>query len=829
MVELKAPEELKYDKVLLIGRGVLWFLCFCMPLAFCKETMYIFQIKTFLLQMGGMCLLLLLCFHQGLTKGRDALFRHPIAWCILAFLAWQIFKSVDSIAPAISKRNMSRLVWLPIFLWSFLYFIRTREQFEKSINVMIASAFIAYVYAALIFFDVTNAWIFGDGKTQPATLFNLDGWPFGSFFKWFFYPDPLQELLAQKEGPNFHVNLKSFFAGKVDAGTFGNKNFLAAYINMTSVLFLYRGFSLIKNANGVLLKFLVGLVLIIVGLGSFGYLILLENRGSWLGLIAGSLAAGSFLVFKNMEAKSRRPALGSLGLVIILVVSSFYFLNPERFTSIFSMSHGSNELRRHTWVNYLNAWASDDEWVGFENKTRRVLTGFGNYSFRAIYPKVRSERIFQLENNQHNSETTHPHNEYVGLLGELGVMGLLLYLSFVIWMLFLLWKAERQTLLDKFLGAALVFALVSILVHQFVTVGVRYTGLSFQVWLLFALVLWREENKIQQRISLRWLSAPAVFLLAVIAMPNPGWPIQWMRSQHAYEMGQIYFTTLGGYHSKIKSHQGNLNKGIQQLRELERKKSPIPDEFKQRLIQGREVLKNQIEVFEKAFKTANVYFEAGYQLDPANFESIYIGANLNVQFANQDIAAGNFERAKHRFERALELYGKVEKEMPYFVQLRYWQGIVWKGLATLDVKAMEHTKNLSEEASRNLSNRAGAYFVKALGYFDQFELQDPIYKQLFLDRYYCYRYTGQKEKALNQLVAYLINMERSGQKLFSKDKRYDTRSMMGHIMKLAEPEDMDKALVIYRNLLRYYNSSLLLPFVPKTERHIVNSFRLLDL
>jgi len=812
-------------RLLTAGRLVLWFMCLSMPLVFCKETMYIFQAKTFVLQLGGMALLALMVGHQILTKAKEPIFSHPIAWLMLVFVSWQIYKSFDSIAPVISQRNMSRLFWLPILVWSFTYFVKSRAQFERTIDVMIAAAVLAYIYAGLIYYEPSHAFLFGTTHQTLPTLFELDGWPFGPFLRWFFYPDGLVELLKDKEGPTFVVTAKSFFAGKQDAGSFGNKNFLAAYINLSSGLLIYRSITLWKKSGR---KRMLACVLILAATWSFSHLMPLENRGSWLGFLAGAFAVGLYMSFKSLSSKQLGLALGLLSLSLLLLSISFYLLSPERFASIFSTSQGSNELRRHTWVNYIQAWSHDKDWPGFESDAKRWLTGFGNYSFRVLYPKVRTERIFQLENNQHNSETTHPHNEYIGLLGELGLLGLGLYLAIVIWLLLQLWNKKCKGHEDRILVASLIFAMVTILVHQFVTVGVRYTGLAFQVWMLFALVLWREDKTTSSRQSLKLMAAPVLILLAWLALPNLTLPLQLMRSQHAYEMGQIYFTTLGDYHAKLKAHQSELQVALQKIKTAEAQGDAIPPNFRERVAHGQEVFKRQIEIFEKAFHSANRFFEAGFELDHANFESIYIGSNLNVQFANQDLAGGQLERSRQRFEKALNGYAKVELEMPYFVQLRYWQGVCWKGLATLEIKKLDH-QNLTPDQKQVILNQAESYFSKAIGYYDLYEQQDPTFKDLFLDRYFCYRYIGEEQKALQQLVYFLQGLERSGLPLFNPERRYDARSLMNHILKLKEGEDWNRALAIYRNLLRYYNSSLLLPFVPKTERHIVNSFRLLNI
>jgi hypothetical protein len=821
MPELKDFQQSHADRLLHGGRWLIWILCFSIPLAFCKETMYIFQVKTFLLQVGGMLLLATLLLHQVWTRGRDRLITHPIFFLLLIFAFWQVYKSYDSIAPVISQRNLSRMVWLPILMFCFQYFVRTRAQFERSLDVIIASAVGVYFIAGFLYSERGSAFLL----EGVDTFWEIGKGFWGGLLNHFFYSESLRDLCEEESFPAFALAGKSFYPGKFDAGTFGNKNFLAAYINMVSMLMVYRSVVLMRSHGW---RIYGGMVSFLLALASFIHLVPLENRGSWLGFLAGGFAAGLYLSFKCLKPSHLRRALLGLGLAVLLTSGGFYLVSPERFVSIFSTSHGSNELRRHTWINYFKAWAQDNEWSGFESDAKRWLTGFGFYSFRVNYPKVRSERIFQLENNQHNSETTHPHNEYLGVLGELGGIGLCLYLAFIGWMLVRLWRWKSLSSEDRLLGAVLMFSLVSILIHQFVTVAGRYTGVAFQTWIIFALVLWREADRIHVRHFERYLIGPSLFVLAWLAMPSLDWPLQWMRSQHAYEMGQIYFNTLGDYHGKLRAHEQKMRVATQEVQKLQKQGKQIAPEAAQNYRRGMDILKRQTEMFEDTFEKANRYFEAGYQLDPANFESLYIGSNLNVQFATQDLAALKLERSEQRYQKALLGYAEVAKVMPYFVQLRYWQGSAYKGLATLEIKKLELAK-LSDTQKQDILKRAGQYFIKAISFYDQYEKQDPTYKELFLDRYFCYRYLDQTDRALNELVKYLKNLERGGYPVFSSERRHDARSLMGHVIKLVDEKDLSKALVIYRNLLRYYNSSLLLPFTPKTERHLKNSFRLLEL
>ncbi|MBF0245783.1 MAG: hypothetical protein HQL31_11035, partial [Planctomycetes bacterium] len=102
------------ELVLVCGRVVIYFLALFIPLAFCRETMYIFQAKTMLLQYGGLMLASLIIAHRILSTKPGSFWRTPATTLIIAFTCWEIFKCWDSICPVISWREMSRIFWLPV-------------------------------------------------------------------------------------------------------------------------------------------------------------------------------------------------------------------------------------------------------------------------------------------------------------------------------------------------------------------------------------------------------------------------------------------------------------------------------------------------------------------------------------------------------------------------------------------------------------------------------------------------------------------------------------------------------------------------------------------
>ena len=243
-----------------------------------------------------MVLIGLVLAHQLLTGFKDRVIWGVGSYLLLAYVAWQVFKSYHSIAPVVSLQQLSRTIWFPIFLWSFGYFIRTRRQFELMLWVVIGAAILTYAYAYLIAIPSVYQALFSYGPEGPKTLVVLDDWPLvGWALKNFFYTKDTLPLIGGQLGGSFKLSAYSFFSGKQDAGTFGNKNFLAAYINIVSALFIYKAWFCLKNPK--LFVKLGGGLLGLIAIGSYAYLVELENRGSWLGFAGGAATMGLFMMF----------------------------------------------------------------------------------------------------------------------------------------------------------------------------------------------------------------------------------------------------------------------------------------------------------------------------------------------------------------------------------------------------------------------------------------------------------------------------------------------------------------------------------------------------
>lgn len=797
--------------------------------------MYIFQIKTFTLQYTGLLLCLFMGVHSLFSKEAPNFLKHWSFRLIILFLCWQVFKSWDSICTDVSYRQLSRIIWLPIIALSIPYFFKTKVMIERLITVVIITAVIVNAVMWLLYYDAPRFAVFGSGPQDAAKLTDLGHTFLGPWIEAFFYPGEFSEFINRKEGKMFPLTSYSFYPGKHDAATFGSKNFITAYLNLTSCLMLYRAVVIFMDSKKKWYHFVLSAFLIIVVCLSFFQIMQLGNRGSQLGTLGACGAFVMFFLFKyfftnqKVTKKSKQYLVVASFLGLCMFTFGFYKVDEQRFLSIFSVTAGSNELRRHTWTSYFKAWKNDEQFLGFENGAWRMMTGLGTYTFRVIYPKYRSQRIFQIEYNQHNTETSHPHNEYLGYLGELGIVGLLLYIfmiSLILWRL-VKKKVQDRQLQTYLLNGMLLFGVVSQLVHQTVGVGIRYTGVAFQFWLMLGIVLaviFKREDLNAEIKEKKQVVGFGVFvssiLIVFIATAGVFYPVQLMRSQHFYEMGQIHY----GW---VREQQNRMNRNKQQYNQMLAYKDKLKkagqrneklDADLPKMKQGLDLMQKQ---FDELYKRADKYFEAGYEYDRANFESLYIGANMNIQFANQALGVNDDGTARRLFNQAKERYEKVSEKMPFFVQVRYWQGVCYKGIGTSFLVKMR-------QDNKDRSIKVKEMFKKAIEHYNLYDLQDPIFRESYYDKFYIYLTLKEIPKALKEIKQLLLCYEQGGYFLIDPKSRFDVRKMLQHYIAYADNEAAKEALQIFSKIEQFHEVQTLLPFVPVTDRHTKNALEFIN-
>jgi len=797
------------DSVDALGRAIITSLVCLIPLAFLKETHYIFQIKTTCLQIGGWALALTIILRFSLKERKAWLENlHPWSLLLLAWALWMTFKSWNSISPIISQREATRLVWLPLIPLGIQLFFQNEQQKKKLLGAVIVTALAATFFATAIRIEAFRNLLQKPGGWS-LDLFSLPLFPWA--LKPFFFPPELDQLFQSKltqattdSESILALNSNSFFPGKDDAGTFGNKNFLAGYLNLTLPLLIWKGLQLLKKIqSNQSIKTITYLSLILLGISlQLFHIASIGNRASWLGLLGAMGASTIFLFLSKGSAVTKKLIPWSI--LPFALILTIYLTQPQRVSSILNPFQGSNELRLLTWSSWLNGFNNDNSWEGFSSKAWRWGSGWGNHTFRVAYPRYRNDRIFKIENNLHSTETTHAHNHPLNTLGELGVMGLtleLLLFLIPLWMTILFIKKNKK---DALLPCLLALALLTQSIQAFFSVASRYTGVAFQTWLTLGLLVAflpkPRHNSPPQTFRLKYLAIALPFL-AMLVMPDPRWPIEWLQSQH--------------FHAKAQSLQAKAKLHHQKAHELER---VLSQNKKEQTSKRDHTLTKEISYHRQSLSTlaplAEKYYELAINRDPAQIESPYLCAVMQIQFGNQHLKYRQIKPALQLFEESLEKLSYVRARAPHFIQLDYWKALAFKGKAL----AASH---LGDSVKMN------AALENALVHLQDYSKLDPFFPESHLEAYYIYHRLGRHASASRELKKVLFNTLHYGSDLFPKDPRYDIIRVSQLLHDRLEEQESTEIKMILKLLHHFQSSTCLLPHIPKTGRHVKNSLHLL--
>ncbi|MFH1784624.1 MAG: tetratricopeptide repeat protein [bacterium] len=180
--------------------------------------------------------------------------------------------------------------------------------------------------------------------------------------------------------------------------TFGNPNFLGAYLVVSAPLILAL---FLRTRKYFYLAFFIFLATGIYFTGS---------KGAWLAFAAETLIFSLLAIFFLIRRGMKHIKTFLVGVSIFIIVGSSIgvaFLTIKRPDSIL--------FRLLTWRST------------FEMIELNPITGNGLNSFRIIYPKYRHREIFRIE-GKHQTETQHPENEFIELASDGGVIGLGIFL-----------------------------------------------------------------------------------------------------------------------------------------------------------------------------------------------------------------------------------------------------------------------------------------------------------------------------------------------------------------------------------------------------------------
>lgn len=473
--------------------AIMYFCILAIPLAFYLVTYDSCQIKITILQIGGAIILatwLFRAMQDGKFTRQRWFWDLPallyFGWGLIAFLnsPWKMSSSVD---------ELIRLIYY------FGIYLAASDYFSQDKKVRIISK--------LLLVTVAVAIVYG--------------------FMQFFGADPFGW------GGAFSVRVFS---------TFGNPNFYAAFLVLTSPLILSH---LFKTKNiAARIGFGVFFVANVISIFITG------SKGGWLG-IAGSLFVFSLLMTKFIIKSIQVKRLLISFTVAALLISAFgvYQYSKKRYDSLL--------FRLLTWHSTLKM------------VSLHPLIGNGLGTFRLIYPSYRDREIFRIE-GKHQTETQHPENEYLEIANDQGVIGLGLYL----WMLLVIFS-RGLTRIKNYLtpsstrGQALYLigftaGLAGLLAHNLFCVNLRFVSSGFFLWLFLGLIgggckaepaTKKSTSNVAQKDWISYILKPCIVIITCISIV---FYVRFFMADYHHNMG-IAYSKMHIWDEAVKEYQTSIN------------------------------------------------------------------------------------------------------------------------------------------------------------------------------------------------------------------------------------------------------------------------------
>ncbi|MEW5693309.1 MAG: O-antigen ligase family protein [Candidatus Hydrogenedentota bacterium] len=261
------------------------------------------------------------------------------------------------------------------------------------------------------------------------------------------------------------------FGGAILFSSFGNKNFLGAFVIFIFPVLLMYLLYCINNRR-----------IIKIGIFTFTGIILLyslfeiESKGAFLGFIVSILFFIIFILYTT-RALWLKPSYKIYIFIFVSLFFIYFFTSPmgEKFVKSFGYV-GTSAFRIDTYRTTLDMIQEN------------FLKGTGRGTFRIIYPGFRPIEVLKFEHNI-NNETVHTHNEYLEVLVEEGVIGLSLFVSIILLIIYRIFKFHCKNKEVEVIRKGFIFGFIAYMSHNATCVNFRYIQNNIFFWLILGMAL----------------------------------------------------------------------------------------------------------------------------------------------------------------------------------------------------------------------------------------------------------------------------------------------------------------------------------------------------
>lgn len=377
--------------------------------------------------------------------------------------------------------------------------------------------------------------------------------------------------------------------------------------------------------------------------------------------------------------------------IFILIIMSFLTITTVSGAIFIQMKKRPDSASFRT-CTWLATW---------EMINTNPVLGTGIGTFYLTYPSFRRPEIFFIE-KAHNTETDHCENEYLEVFYDEGMIGIGIFLALLALFLTLglrnLAYFRRRNLNDgttAYIQLGVLSALVAQLGHNLVCVSLRFVSSGVMLWMLIGLTA---------AISFQYIKKEKI---DVVVFPSV---IKRIMQIIIFLMMCYLIFVFYGFFQADKMHataiyyskQGRWNESLE-------------------------------------------YFDKTIQKNPSFIMPRYFKANnYNDRFQKDDV------------NKALAEYESLWKLAPNYVQSKFLVGALYTKLWA--EYNLQYNGFLSKKDEKNaetaLKNRDDS-FQKAVRYYNEYELIDPIFPETYYRLAWLYVQNGEYQKALDEYQKHL--------------------------------------------------------------------------
>ena len=440
----------------------------------------------------GVSILLILWGISALVK-KEWKIRLPfLVYPVLGLIVVSLLSLINATNGRVVIQSLTLVVFFFLFYLVVSNFVKRQEDVNLILYALLASAFLASLYGLLQYLGVMRGAHGGHG---------------------------LNEVIS----------------------TMGNRNYLGGFL---AYLLFPVTILIVRLKSRILRALAIGLIAF-----SFGTVLLLQQTGTIVGLVAGAVAfIVAWAIFRPVEPIKKNR----IWLIALLAVLAFTFLVEAPsgpLNSVVGLSaDGSSSWISRVWAHNAGKTRSWDWWVGLEMFKAHPLFGVGMGNYKLNFVQYKAAFLATPQGKSYNfyiPRAAQAHNEYVQVVAEMGVFGIIALLSILVILPLFFWlrlraNTDENDRLDLILLGS---GVVVFLVHALFSFPAHLPASSLVVVLSLALA-----------------SAPAYGKRATREVKLSGWPLK--GAVTAVVLFSLVVSVIA-----VRDYEANilLGKGIRQL------------------------------------------------------------------------------------------------------------------------------------------------------------------------------------------------------------------------------------------------------------------------